>query len=422
MRTRPSGGSSAALRDDRYDLVWFWKQNDSGLYGRRADQLVRALAASPRVRRIVHFDRAVAPAELLRGVTFGRHPLRRHGNLVLARALGRLAPWPLGRKVTRHVFVYGDDAGPLARRLLPRRRDYERFVRRVLRRSGVGGARTVFWAYPRNFAFPGLVRRLAPPLVVADCVDDQRLWPGATPRDVERTEENYRAVLGAADLVLANCAALRDALAPLGAEAVVLESGADPPRPAPPCPRDLARLARPRIGYVGNLSERLDVALLRAVAERRPEWSLVLIGSAHAGGAIDALRGLANVHRLGVRTYPRVRDYVAHLDVALLPHLDTPLTRSMAPIKLATYCSESVPVVATRVANLGPFEPLIDVADDEPAFVAAIERALAAPRDPARERLRAELLAAHAWERRAEQAIALLDAAWARRHALTASA
>jgi len=421
-RSEPSLDASAEPRDDRYDLVWFWKQNDSGLYGRRSDLLVEALAASPRVRRIVHFDRAVAPDELLRGVALGRHPLQRHENLVLARALGRLVPWPLGRKVTRHVFVYGEPEGRLARRLIPSKRDYAPFVQRILERSGVGRARTVFWAYPRNLAFPGLVRRLAPPLVVADCIDDQRLWPDATPEAVARTDANYREILAAADLVLANCAAMRDALAGIRDDVAVVEHGVESPRIAPPCPRDLARIPRPILGYAGNLSERVDVGLLRHVAASHPAWSVVLIGSAHAGGAVDALGDLPNVHRLGVRPYPRVRDYVRHFDVALLPHVDTPLTRSMAPLKLGTYCAEGVPVVATRVATLGPLAEAIDVAADADAFVAAIERALAAPPDAERAHRRAEILAANGWERRAEQVLALLDAAWARRRKLSAPA
>jgi len=364
------------------------------------------------VRRIVHFDRAVAPEELLRGVGWGRH---RHENLVLARALARAVPLPLG-KVTRHLFLYRGSETSRWQRRLPDKSDYEKHLRRVLRLAGVGRARTVFWVYPRNHSFPRLARKLAPPLVVADCVDDQRLFANAAAGDVARTEENYREILARADLALANCEGMRDAIAPLRSDVVVLEHGFDAERAAaPPCPRDLAKIPRPILGYAGNLAERVDVELLRRVAATRPGWSLVLIGSTHAGAEVDALAGLPNVHRLGVRPYPRIRDYVRHFDVALLPHRDTPLTRSMAPIKLGTYASEGVPVVATRVANLGPLEEVIDVVEDGADFVAAVERALEAKPDPARERRRREILAEHSWDRRAERILEMLDAAWAKR-------
>jgi glycosyltransferase involved in cell wall biosynthesis len=215
--------------------------------------------------------------------------------------------------------------------------------------------------------------------------------------------------------VLANCRSLADALAEYRRDITLLEPGFDDPVPPRPCPRDLARLPRPIVGYAGNLSDRVDVPLLRFVAERHPEWSVVLIGSAHGGSAVDALADLPNVHRLGVRPYPRVRDYVRGFDVALVPHADTPLSRTMAPIKVGLYCAEGVPVVATKVANLGALEEVIDVAGDPAAFVAAIERALAAPIAPERARRRAEILMAGTWSRRAERVIALLDAAWERR-------
>jgi hypothetical protein len=405
-------------RGDRYDIVWFWKQNDSGLYGRRQDMWIRHLAASPRVRRIVHFDRPLTPGELFADVRLERHPLRRHANLVLLQTLPRLVSWPLGRKVSRHSYLYARDAPAPRRRLLARVRGAQRhhvYVRRVLERCGVGGERTVFWVYPRFLAFPELVARFQPPLVVADCLDDQRAWPGASQRHVARTDANYREVLAGADLVLTNCEGMRAALAEHRSDVRVLPSGWELAGRARACPAELRALPRPILGYAGSLSARLDVELLERLATRHPEWSLVLIGSAHGGSDVSRIAALPNVHRLGVRRYPRVRDYVRHFDVALLPHRDDALTRSMAPLKLGVYCSEGVPVVSTRVANLGPLEGVIDVAANAEEFLALVERALASPEAPERRARRLRILAAGTWERRTEELLALLDAAWERR-------
>ena len=35
---------------------------------------------------------------------------------------------------------------------------------------------------------------------------------------------------------------------------------------------------RPRLCYVGVIDERIDYELLRALADERPEWSIVMIG------------------------------------------------------------------------------------------------------------------------------------------------
>ena len=50
--------------DGRYDLVMFWRQNDSSLYGRRSDMLLEYLRRSGRFRRIVHFDSPITPGQL----------------------------------------------------------------------------------------------------------------------------------------------------------------------------------------------------------------------------------------------------------------------------------------------------------------------------------------------------------------------
>jgi glycosyltransferase involved in cell wall biosynthesis len=396
---------------DLFDLVWFWKQNDSGLYGRRQDHLVRALAASPRVRRIVHFDRPVAVRDLFAGARLERHPLHRHENRVLLQTLRRLRPWTERGKLTHHAFLYADERSPLLRHLLPGPDGYVDFVRRVLSRAGVDPARSVFWVCPRNPSFPRLVRKLAPSLSVADCIDDHRAWPDATPEFVAKAQQNYRDVLGCCDLVVTNNAGMREALAEFRSDVEVVESGYERVDRNAPCPRDLARIPRPILGYAGNLSARIDVALLRRLAERHPEWSLVLIGAARQDAAIHALADLPNVYRLGVRSHAEIGAYVRHFDVAIVPHLDDALTRSMSPLKIGLYCAAGVPVVSTRVANLGPLADAIEIATDAADFETKVAQALAEPLAPERCARRDAILAAHSWESRADQILALLDRA-----------
>lgn len=401
---------------DPYDLVWFWKQNDSGLYGRRQDHLLRALAASPRVRRIVHFDRPVPVRDLFAGARLlDRHPLHRHENRVLLQTLRRLRRRTERGKLTRHTFLYADARSPVFRYLLPDADGYVDFVRRTLARAEVDPARSVFWVCPRNPSFPRLVRKLSPALAVADVIDDHRAWPDATPDFVAKAQQNYRDVLGCCDLVLTNNEGMREALAEFRRDIEVVESGYERVDRDAPCPRDLARIPRPILGYAGNLSARIDVALMRGIAERHPEWSIVLIGASRPDAAIHALADLPNVHRLGVRPHAEIGAYVRHFDVAIVPHVDDALTRSMSPLKIGLYCAAGVPVVSTRVANLGPLADEIEIAEDAADFDAKVARALAEPLSPERRARRDAILAANSWESRAEQILALLDAAWERK-------
>ncbi len=43
-------------------------------------------------------------------------------------------------------------------------------------------------------------------------------------------------------------------------------------------PKDQAKIPHPRIGFAGVIDEQIDFTLLKAVAMRKPEWHLVLLG------------------------------------------------------------------------------------------------------------------------------------------------
>ena len=125
-------------------------------------------------------------------------------------------------------------------------------------------------------------------------------------------------------MVIANCEPVAETMGRLAPEVHVVPNGCELPADLPtgPCPPDLAELGRPVIGYVGNLSSRLDIPLIEGIARARPQWQIVLIGSTHLDRSILRLEGLPNVHFLGVKPYDEALLYVRHLDVALIPHLD----------------------------------------------------------------------------------------------------
>lgn len=400
-----------AVPGEQYDLVVFWKQNDTSIYGRRQDMFLRYLARSGRFHRIVHFDNPITP-ERLASSYWHAHGTSDQSRLVVRQTVGRLLPGRLlaGRGsdgVTYRTFLHG---GPRTARLgLPKRSDYPAFVRHVLAREGVGERLTVFWVYPSNDDLPAVIDALEPDLVVADVVDDNRTWYAIDSPHHARIERNYREVLARSDVVLANCAPVAESMARFAPEVHVVPNGCELPdgSPRPPKPRELAALAGPLIGYVGNLSARIDVDLLDRLASARPAWQFVFVGSAHLDRSILRLDRHPNVHFLGVRPYEEAKRLVAHFDVALIPHLDNPMTQAMNPLKAFVYCAAGVPVVSTSIANTEQLGALVTVAHGVDGFLVAIEDAL----QRGRQHPDGSLLEPHAWERRVEQVLALIDSA-----------
>jgi len=390
-----------------FDLVVFWKQNDTGIYGRRQDMFLKYLLASGRVERAVHFDNPVAPEYLAKLYLRSAGSTTDHSRLIMRRTIERVAHRRDDGRVLHRTFLHAGGASRLAG--LPPRERYLDHVRKVLRKAGVGDRPLVLWGYPSNLDLPELIDGLQPDLVVTDVVDDNRTWSRPGSALYARIEGNYADVLRRSDVVIANCRPVVESMAPLADEIHLVPNGLELPDALPdgPRPPELAELSGPIVGYVGNLSSRLDIDLIEAIARARPQWQIVLIGSTHLDRSILRLEGQPNVHFPGVRPYDEALTFVRHFDVGIIPHLDNEMTRAMNPLKAFVYAAAGVPVVSTPIANIGELGDLIRVAEGRNGFLAAIEEALAEGRvkpDPDR-------LAPESWAARVDAVLALIDAA-----------
>ena len=133
----------------------------------------------------------------------------------------------------------------------------------------------------------------------------------------------------------------------------------------------------PTAVYVGTLHEsRLDVALLVRLGVQRPELNVVLVGPVALGPeSLSALARVPNITLLGMRPYDRVPGYMQHADVLIVPHVVTPFTDSLDPIKAYEYMVAGKPVVATPVAGFREQSNRFAIAAGE-AFVDAVAKAV----------------------------------------------
>ena len=177
---------------------------------------------------------------------------------------------------------------------------------------------------------------------------------------------------------------------------------------APPA-AELRELARPVIGFVGGLSEWVDVQLLCALASARPEWTFALIGP--VGIDLSVIRNLANVRLLGPRPYAELPAYLAAMDVALIPFQQNPVTYYADPIKAYEYLAAGLPVVATDLPALRRLDHVVRLADSAPSFLNQIQAALTEGRSARSAERRAEA-ARHSWASRFEQIDALIRTAF----------
>ena len=175
---------------------------------------------------------------------------------------------------------------------------------------------------------------------------------------------------------------------------------------------DFLRKGTPVAGYYGALAHWFDYSLLRAIADKRPDWSFVLIGP-DLDGSIrghDVLR-CPNVIWLGPRDYDTLPGYLRFFDVALIPFVINAITKATSPLKLYEYFSAGKPVITTPMPECLA-HPEVHVVRWVEEFADALDEALAESRSEASRQSVQAVGAANSWAARAR----LIEAHLPNRH------
>lgn len=139
-------------------------------------------------------------------------------------------------------------------------------------------------------------------------------------------------------------------------------------------PADLESIPHPRIGYAGALTGlRLDGELLEVVARQRPDWQVVLIGSADDSFPVERLKTLPNVHFLGSKTPQQIPAYLEGMDVLINPQKLNEVTIGNYPRKIDEYLAMGKPIVAVKTETMALFKDHVNLAENSDQFIAHIE-------------------------------------------------
>jgi glycosyltransferase involved in cell wall biosynthesis len=273
------------------------------------------------------------------------------------------------------------------------------------------------WYYtPAALAFS---RHIETHLCVYDNMDELSAFRGASPRLLTYERE----LLRRADLVFTGGHSLFEAKRgrhhaihafPSSVDTAHFARARNASRAEMP---EQADLPRPRIGFFGVIDERMDLALVEAIAEREPSWSIVMIGPVVKIDP-DTLPRRPNIHWIGSKAYRDLPAYLAGWDVGIMPFALNEATRFISPTKTPEFLAAGVPVVSTPIADVvRPYgeRGLVEIAATAEAFVSSIHATLARSREGASH---------EAWLREADTLLASMswDKTWAEMQALMRTA
>ena len=163
-------------------------------------------------------------------------------------------------------------------------------------------------------------------------------------------------------------------------------------------PEDISRIKKPVIGYIGAIqSLRLDIELIKYIAQQRPDYSIVLVGPEDEAFRNSDLHNIPNVYFLGSKPTVQVPAYVNEFDVCLNPQIINEVTKGNYPRKIDEYLAMGKPVIATRTDAMSVFSDYTYLCDTHKDYVIAIDKALQED-SPELHHARARFAGTHTWE------------------------
>jgi glycosyltransferase involved in cell wall biosynthesis len=261
------------------------------------------------------------------------------------------------------------------------------------------------------------VGTLGESLVVYYCTDE---WSKFTYVHGEKTAEAEKKLLKSCDVVFATAQTLVNDRLAINAETHLARHGVDRALfakamdAATPLPEDLAKIKRPILGFYGTIQDWIDFDLICYLAQRHPEWSIVMLGKTYVD--VSRLQQFPNIHLLGRKDHGQLPNYCKGFDVGIIPYVVNDRILHVNPIKLREYMSAGLAVVSTNFPEVQLYPEFCVAANSAAEFEAAVQKALASDSPQARQK-RSDAMEAETWEKKVAQLGQRVMRALARRRA-----
>jgi glycosyltransferase involved in cell wall biosynthesis len=389
-------------QDSRPHVLMSWFMDDWGRFGRAYEEIARQLAQSEQIARVL----CLLPAEWT-PMTRWQWPLlvREHREKLTAITLrphcapGRIQPYRL-RRILNHWLPH---KLPIV----------------VSRVRGFSPENTLLWLFPAHSLAEQLHGTVARRATLLHVIDNNAMVDTNRPEQRASIAGQYRRLARAADWVYVNSDYNRDIFSPFNRNTYCFRNAVDPVFFG--IPREQSGTVK--LGYLGWVTQRTDVAILEHIAAARPDWQLLIAAPAtvQARERLRTLSARRNVVWMNDVDHAAAPDFLASLDVCLMPHVESAYSKSMHPLKLLQYLASSRPIVTTGVAGVEQWSEHLRIASDGPGFVRAIEETLLHDTRAAAHR-RVEAVRSETWELRVRSMLEPILAGWADRPSLNAVA
>ncbi|MGI8544579.1 MAG: glycosyltransferase [Aridibacter sp.] len=241
---------------------------------------------------------------------------------------------------------------------------------------------------PLNMVFNPAAGLLAGKLneseIIYYCVDDYTEFTGVAKGLKEIEQELFQK----ADLVIVSAEKLFDDKKKYNENTHIIRHGTDWRHfrksldDATEIPAEIKDLPKPIIGFHGLLADWVDYELIKKIAEKYKNGSVVLIGkiAVDAEQKVKVLDNVKNVYFLGRKPYETLPNYCKGFDVTLNPFIINNLTLAANPLKVREYLAAGLQTISTDIPEVRILKHCL-VGENHEHFIEQIENALNNPID-----------------------------------------
>jgi glycosyltransferase involved in cell wall biosynthesis len=369
----------------KINVVMFWFMNDWGKYGRAYENIAKDLANHPSIGHVICVLPPIEKKDKSHAWPFVYHERTSNLTVLSPRDSFSLDGAPYKMRLWTNLFI-------------------QKLTLRILAvRLGLRKKNTSLWCFPPHKYIYSLLTTIPHKNIIVQIVDNNTVLEKLHPDQREFAQIQYTELARRAKAVIVSSDMNQEIFSRLNNRCYRFPNAVDTKFISSPTPLPcVASGSRPRVGYVGWISERTDLELLRHIAICRPEYDVILAGPSECN--LNDLLELSNVHWLGAVPYENVPTFIKSLDACLIPHSDTPYCRSMSPLKLLQYLASGRPTVSTPVAGIESWKSHVYIADSYDEFVAALDSAI---RDESLEKAQARISAASSetWKARVDEIV-----------------
>lgn len=270
----------------------------------------------------------------------------------------------------------------------------QKLVARSIAEQGISD----YWVWFYTPMALTMADKLAPQGIIYDCMDELSLFRGAPPELI--AQEN--ALFAAADVVFTGGRSLYNAKKDRHPNVHCFPSSVDADhfRKGPADHPLQEAIPHPRLGYCGVIDERIDLDLIAGIADRRPDWQIVMVGPVVKIDPASCPQR-PNIHWLGQQGYNDLPAFINGWDVCLLPFALNESTRFISPTKTLEYMACGKPSVSTAIRDVvEPYGHVVPIRHDARGFVEACDGILRRNADnvAAHRRELAEIISRTSWD------------------------